>query len=110
MWWVQAALLGAVSMAYRLTRDVLYVDWLQRQILFIKEKQRDPSLGAWHMLLHADGTIYHGQKGHGSIEVLPIKAGYHAIQSLFHTAANLEKTDSVQSNFKEGVCWDDLAF
>jgi len=62
-WWMQAEMLGALSLAYRLTGDVLYRDWLRDQAGFVHHRQRDPRDGEWYSLVYADGTIRDGRKG-----------------------------------------------
>lgn len=83
VWWMQAELLGALSLAYRVTGDVLYRDWLGRLATFIFAKQRDARVGEWSSTLYADGTVRDGRKGS------PSKAAYHVAQALHHAAANL---------------------
>ncbi len=83
VWWMQAELLGGLSLAYRQTGDVLYRDWLCALARFIFEKQRDATMGEWHAAVYADGTIHDGRKGFSA------KAAYHVAQALHHAAANL---------------------
>ena len=83
VWWMQAELLGALSLAYRLTGDILYRDWLARQAHFVFEKQRDATVGEWHSTVYADGTVRDGRKGS------PAKAMYHVAQGLYHADTNL---------------------
>ncbi len=90
MWWVQSEGLSALSMAYRLTGDQLYRDWLRDLAEFIQRYQRDPENGEWHMLLYADGTVRDGRKGRASPEDVPAKGAYHVAQGLQHASRNLE--------------------
>jgi mannose/cellobiose epimerase-like protein (N-acyl-D-glucosamine 2-epimerase family) len=82
-WWMQGDMLGALSMAYRLTGDVLYLDWLGRQAAFIYDHQRDPRDGEWYYKVAPDGTILDGRKGFNG------KAAYHVVQALYHADRNL---------------------
>jgi mannose/cellobiose epimerase-like protein (N-acyl-D-glucosamine 2-epimerase family) len=83
VWWMQAEMLGALSLAYRLTGDVLYRDWLRAQAAFVFERQRDAAVGDWHATVYADGTVQDGRKGS------PSKAAYHVAQGLSHADRNL---------------------
>jgi len=105
VWWMQAELLGALSHAYRLTHDVLYLDWLRRHADFVVRKQRDSTVGEWHATVYADGTIQDGRKGS------PSKAAYHVVQGLHHAAANLAAAASVERSERDaaGVGWESLA-
>ena len=97
-------------MACRVTGDSRYRNRLHRQLSFIRERQRHASTGAWHMLLHEDGTVRHGHKGHGVLDELPIKAGYHVTQALYHAARHMEAWTPGASACGKNLIWDELAF
>ena len=82
-WWRQGELLGALSVAYRLTGDVQYLDWLKRLAAFIHRHQRDPRDGEWYAQVERDGTIRDGRKGFAG------KAAYHVVQALYHADRSL---------------------
>jgi mannose/cellobiose epimerase-like protein (N-acyl-D-glucosamine 2-epimerase family) len=82
-WWKQAEMLGALSMAYRLSDDVFYLDWLRKQAEFIYRYQRDPRDGEWYSRVRGAGEIRDGRKGS------PGKAAYHVVQALYHADRNL---------------------
>jgi mannose/cellobiose epimerase-like protein (N-acyl-D-glucosamine 2-epimerase family) len=82
-WWMQAEMLGALSLDYRLTGDPLYLDWLAKQAEFVYARQRDAANGEWHSLVAADGAIVDGRKGS------PWKAAYHVVQGVYHADRNL---------------------
>jgi mannobiose 2-epimerase len=111
MWWVQSEGLSALSMAYRLTGDELYLDWLRDQAEFIRRYQRDPDNGEWHMLLYADGTVRDGRKGRASPEDVPAKGAYHVVQGLHHANRNLDivSTRGVTRPGESGAAWADFA-
>ncbi len=111
MWWVQSEALSALSMAYRLTGDGLYLDWLRDQAAFVRRFQRDPDNGEWHMLLYADGTVRDGRKGRASPDDVPAKGAYHVVQGLQHANRNLEivSTRGVTQPGAAGAVWDDFA-
>ena len=98
-------------MAYRLTGDGLYLDWLRDQAAFVRRFQRDPDNGEWHMLLYADGTVRDGRKGRASPEDLPAKGAYHVVQGLQHAHRNLEivSTRDVTQPGAAGAAWDNFA-
>jgi len=104
-WWMQAEMLGALSMAYRLTGDVLYSDWLRSQARFVYEKQRDARVGEWHSAVHADGTVQDGRKGSAW------KAAYHVSQGLYHADRNLAifQERGVTVPGAPGAKWEDFA-
>jgi mannobiose 2-epimerase len=110
MWWVQSEALSALSMAYRLTGDVLYLDWLRDQAAFVRRFQRDSDNGEWHMLLYADGTVRDGRKGRASPEDVPAKGAYHVVQGLQHAHRNLEivSTRGFTQPGAAGAAWDDF--
>jgi mannose/cellobiose epimerase-like protein (N-acyl-D-glucosamine 2-epimerase family) len=81
--WKQAEMLGALSMTYRLTGDVLYLDWLQKQAEFIYRYQRDPRDGEWYSKVREDGKVRDGRKGFAG------KAAYHVVQALYRADRNL---------------------
>jgi mannose/cellobiose epimerase-like protein (N-acyl-D-glucosamine 2-epimerase family) len=95
VWWMQAELLGALSLAYRLTGDVLYRDWLAQQARFVFDKQRDAAVGEWHATVYADGTVRDGRKGS------PSKAAYHVAQGLYHADANLVAATETTTSDRE---------
>jgi mannose/cellobiose epimerase-like protein (N-acyl-D-glucosamine 2-epimerase family) len=99
-WWMQAEMLGGLSLAYRLTRDVLYLDFLRAQARFVQERQRDPRNGEWHALVYADGTVRDGRKGS------PSKAAYHVAQGLYHAHRNLA---AVEAEAAPSTKWEDWA-
>lgn len=105
IWWMQAELLGALSFAYRLTRDVLYLDWLSAQARFVMTKQRDQAVGEWHSIVYADGTVQDGRKGSAA------KAAYHVVQGLYHADRNLRSVekDGILVPGAPGIRWADLA-
>ena len=111
MWWVQAETLSALSIAYRLTGDRLYLDWLRAQAEFVYGKQRDPADGEWYMLLYADGTIRDGHKGHADPVYIPAKAAYHVVQGLHHAARNLGSVAASGPTVAgaPGARWEDFA-
>ena len=105
VWWMQAELLGALSLAYRLTGDVLYRDWLRTQASFVANKQYDADVGEWHATVYPDGTIQDGRKGS------PSKAAYHVAQGLHHAATNLAAVESAIDSAQGAPIgsWQDLA-
>jgi mannobiose 2-epimerase len=98
-WWMQAEMLGALSLAYRLTGDALYRDWLREQATFVHRRQRDRRDGEWYSSVYADGTIRDGRKGS------PSKAAYHVAQGLHHAARNLALGEASRSTGG----WEDFA-
>ena len=103
VWWMQAELLGGLSLAYRQTKDVLYLDWLRALATFIFDKQRDPDLGEWHSTVFADGTVHDGRKGSAS------KAAYHVAQALHHASANLAAVSMASDIAGQRPDWSALA-
>lgn len=103
VWWMQAELLGGLSLAYRQTGDVLYREWLGALARFIFGHQRDATLGEWNATVYADGTVHDGRKGS------PSKAAYHVAQALHHAAANLAAASAPPTSAPSTREWAELA-
>jgi mannobiose 2-epimerase len=105
VWWVQAEGLGALSLAYRLTGQAVYLTRLRALADFIYRRLRDPRDGEWYAWVGPDGGPRGGEKGSAA------KGAYHVVQALYHADRNLTLVQAAESAraAESGPGWEAFA-
>ncbi len=77
LWWPHCEGLIAFLMAYKVTKDVEYLDKFKLILKYTLEKFSDPLNGEWYGFLSQKGTVTHNFKGG------PFKGCFHIPRALF---------------------------
>lgn len=86
VWWVQAEALVCEVYMYRLTNDPAYLDFFEKTLNWVEEKQVDWKNGDWYNVIRPDGKPFGYKAG-------PWKAAYHNGRAMMEIIALLDKMD-----------------
>jgi mannobiose 2-epimerase len=94
IWWVQAEMLTALTVAVQHRAEPVYVEALDKLLEFIRTYQADPTDGIWLDTVTADGKPKNTAKAHNW------KANYHDVRALVKFVETFPPSDQVRKVFR----------